>query len=121
MRESNVTKSSSPTFDSESCSHLLVGPIQCIISLSCFRVDNFMMPLRQRSPDFSKAKKLRCYDEFVRFNSVLCAKFTSISTNSKKEAYDSILQAVNAVTSTNRSIDGIKEKWQRLKKTVKAK
>lgn len=61
-------------------------------------------------------------DEFVRFNSVLSAKFTSTTTNrEKKEAYDTILSAVNAVTSTSRSLDSIKEKWQSLKKNVKAK
>lgn len=80
------------------------------------------MAARRRAPDFSLEEVTVLVEEFVRYNTVLSAKFSSTTTAvEKKDTMTAIVSAVNAVGVHMRNVESIKEKWQSLKKQTKAK
>ena len=52
----------------------------------------------------------------------MSSKFTTTVTNkAKKEIYEEITAKVNAVGTERRTVEAIKDKWQALKRNIKAK
>ena len=77
---------------------------------------------RKRTPDYSEDEIKVFVDQFVANHSLLSSKHsTAITSKAKADVYDEILTAVNAVGVAPRTMDSIKDKWQTIKKAVKAK
>ena len=76
----------------------------------------------KRAENFTNAE-IRCIIDFYkRYNDVLSSKFSSSSTLEKKNnIYEKLVSAVNAVSSTTRTLQSIKDKWQNLQKNVRQK
>lgn len=82
-----------------------------------------MAPTRGRRAENYSQAEIRCIIDFYKKNNdILSSKFSSNSTLEKKnKLYDNLLNAVNAVSSTTRTLQGIKDKWQNLQRHVRSK
>ena len=77
-------------------------------------------PKRNRKVDYSNDEIKVLVNSFVLHHDYLVGRFSSTITQAQKnERYGKIVQAVNAVSATERSLESIKDKWQTMKKNVK--
>ena len=77
---------------------------------------------RRRSADYSDIETKVLIENYVQNYDVLSSKFTTTVTNkAKKEIYEEITAKVNAVGTERRTVEAIKDKWQALKRNIKAK
>lgn len=81
-----------------------------------------MAPKRSRSIDYSEKEIRVLVDGFVKNHKVLSAKHSNLITSKRKEElYQEICEAVNAIGIAPRTVESVKDKWQTLKRNVKAK
>ena len=79
-------------------------------------------PKRKRTPDYTREEIEVLVGLIIKNNTVLTGKHSSdITEEDKQKKYAAIQDAVNAVGVCHRTVESIKDKWQTLRKNVKAK
>ena len=89
---------------------------------ACCKLTLTMASKRARKADYTSSEIATLVRLFVENHDRLVGRFSNDLTHAQKvKIYENIKEQVNAVSTTERSLESIKDKWQTIKKALKQK